>query len=521
MAFSIIHEDSRPPALAILAVASIVAYVGLAIYRITLHPLARFPGPRLAAITKWYEAYFDIFYKGGSQYTSKIREMHDRYGPIVRINPDEVSVRDADFHDRLYAPPRSEIRHRHPHFSTTLGTTKGSFSTVDHKLHKSRRTAYSPFWGSANVMAAEPLIMGMVNDLCKHVAGMQEGSGTSLRTLFAATSFDTFYTWAFGSSLGLLDNLKLAYDINEAVEIGVTSPPLHRIFPSMMPIARLIPSKILRYASSHLNNVMGLHSMIVKASEEWIAAYSGQSDEKQLIGHSKPQPRTLFDVLRNSNAPEEEKTASRMAQEGIEMFMAAYTPGRTSMLAMHYLHAHPHVLERIRNELDQVNPDPAMDLTFAKLNSLPYLRATMKEILRITFPVGARLPFLCAEDLEFQGWRIPANTGVSVNHRILLFDPDVFKNPYEFNPERWLDASHPIDEKRYYIPFGKGARSCPSKEFATQFIQLIVATLIQRFDFNMDDAIWERDVAAASESVLTSPSTESKGLKIYPVGQRY
>ncbi|KAI0442317.1 hypothetical protein F4803DRAFT_519627 [Xylaria telfairii] len=66
--------------------------------------------------------------------------------------------------------------------------------------------------------------------------------------------------------------------------------------------------------------------------------------------------------------------------------------------------------------------------------------------------------------------------------------------------------------------FGKGARSCPSKEFATQFIQLILATLVQRFDFEIDDTIWGRDAAINTESILTEPSKASKDNKIKPVG---
>lgn len=246
--------------LALLIAGGALAYVCLIVYRLWLHPLARFPGPRLAAATQWYEAYYELVYKGGARYAGKVRQLHDIYGPVVRINPEELSVRDAYFHDKLYAPPRSEIRDRHPHFSATLGTTKGSFSTVDHQLHRSRRMAYLPFWGSANVMATEPLIMQMINGLCERIPTMGN-EGPKLRTLFAAISFDTFYTWAFGSSLGLLDDLQLAYECNQAVEALVTSPPYYRIFPVFMAIGRRTPHAILQYLSGHLNNVLKLNTV--------------------------------------------------------------------------------------------------------------------------------------------------------------------------------------------------------------------------------------------------------------------
>lgn len=60
-------------------VATIVLYyLTVALYRLYLHPLARFPGPKLAAVTRLYEGYYDIYQSG--QYTFKIAELHKQYG---------------------------------------------------------------------------------------------------------------------------------------------------------------------------------------------------------------------------------------------------------------------------------------------------------------------------------------------------------------------------------------------------------------------------------------------------------
>ena len=58
-----------------------VSVASLVFYRIFFHPLARFPGPKLAAITRYYEAYYDIVQNG--QYTFKIAEMHKKYGTVL------------------------------------------------------------------------------------------------------------------------------------------------------------------------------------------------------------------------------------------------------------------------------------------------------------------------------------------------------------------------------------------------------------------------------------------------------
>jgi hypothetical protein len=51
---------------------------GVAFYRLYLHPLAKFPGPKLAAVTRWYELYYDVIQNG--QYTLKIANLHETYG---------------------------------------------------------------------------------------------------------------------------------------------------------------------------------------------------------------------------------------------------------------------------------------------------------------------------------------------------------------------------------------------------------------------------------------------------------
>lgn len=67
------------PSLPVLLAAAFILYrLSLVVYRCYLHPLARFPGPRLAAVTSLYEAYHEIVLNG--QYSKKISELHDRYG---------------------------------------------------------------------------------------------------------------------------------------------------------------------------------------------------------------------------------------------------------------------------------------------------------------------------------------------------------------------------------------------------------------------------------------------------------
>ncbi|KAK7566666.1 hypothetical protein JOL62DRAFT_558745 [Phyllosticta paracitricarpa] len=91
------------PALVLLWLAAV------ALYRMTLHPLAGIPGPKLAAISGLHEAWWSAVKRG--RYLLKYDQMHEDYGrastgtkrPVVRINPNEVHIRDPDYYEVLFS----------------------------------------------------------------------------------------------------------------------------------------------------------------------------------------------------------------------------------------------------------------------------------------------------------------------------------------------------------------------------------------------------------------------------------
>jgi hypothetical protein len=89
--------------------AALVVYLILrSIYRIKFHPLAKFPGPRLAALTSMYAGLYDLPH--GSSLCKELPAMHDKYGPIIRIMPNQLHIRDMDSFNQyvpLLAPTKT------------------------------------------------------------------------------------------------------------------------------------------------------------------------------------------------------------------------------------------------------------------------------------------------------------------------------------------------------------------------------------------------------------------------------
>lgn len=171
----------------------------LAINRLVFSPLASFPGPRLAAVTRWYEAYFDVL--RGGQFMYEIQRLHIIYGPVVRIGPNEIHVNDPDFYDTLYAGP-TRRRHKDPWFLSSIAPGM-SFAASNYDHHRARRSGLSPFFSKAAVRGWEPVIHDNIRLLCEHFQKAQRtGELLELHTCFVNFAVDTVSQYVFGKDLG-------------------------------------------------------------------------------------------------------------------------------------------------------------------------------------------------------------------------------------------------------------------------------------------------------------------------------
>lgn len=121
-----------------------------------LSPIANIPGPKLAALTWWYEYYHDIIRYG--KYIWKVKQFHEQYGPIVRISPYEVHLDDPDFFDTLYAASNTNRKDKWTWYTAALGTPLSTMGSAEQGLHRRRRAAMSTFFSKQNVRKLEPVI---------------------------------------------------------------------------------------------------------------------------------------------------------------------------------------------------------------------------------------------------------------------------------------------------------------------------------------------------------------------------
>ncbi|KAK7360135.1 hypothetical protein VNO77_02113 [Canavalia gladiata] len=143
---------------------------------------------------------------------------------------------------------------------------------------------------------------------------------------------------------------------------------------------------------------------------------------------------------------------------------------------------HPNIQAKAQSEIDSV-VGFGRTVTDLDLPNLPYIRAIVKETLRM-HPPGPLLSWarLSIHDTQIGHRLIPAGTTAMVNMWAITHDQDVWSNPKQFKPERFLQEDVPIMGSDLRLaPFGSGRRVCPGKAMGLATVELWLAMFLQSF----------------------------------------
>ncbi|XP_067652587.1 cytochrome P450 2U1-like [Haliotis asinina] len=115
--------------------------------------------------------------------------------------------------------------------------------------------------------------------------------------------------------------------------------------------------------------------------------------------------------------------------------------------------------------------------------NLPYMEATIMEVLRRADIAPTSVPHTVPHDVQFRGYTFPKGVPVLVMLNSVLQDPDVWGDPENFRPDRFLDDTGKVVKKDEFIPFSLGRRACMGESMARMELFLFLTTMIQRFKF--------------------------------------
>ncbi len=187
-------------------------------------------------------------------------------------------------------------------------------------------------------------------------------------------------------------------------------------------------------------------------------------------------------------------TAQDIADHMSFLMMAAHDTLTSSLTSFVYqLARHPEWQSAIRDEVRDCGAGTGEALTYDTLEKLPLTEMGFKEAMRLTPPVPS-LPRRAIEDFEFMGYRIPAQTGVSINPLYTHYMPDVWPNPTHYDPMRFTDAASRQRHKFAFVPFGGGAHMCLGLNFAYMQAKCFAWHFLSRYRVSLDEAyrpVWQ------------------------------
>ncbi|KAH7068192.1 benzoate 4-monooxygenase cytochrome P450 [Paraphoma chrysanthemicola] len=430
-------------------------YLSRAIYNLFFHPLAKFPGPWWAGASYLAELYYDVVQ--GGRYFAVIARMHEQYGPLIRINPDELHLNDPYFYEHLYAGS-GQKRNKEKNNAVLAGTTLALNTTIDHNLHRERRGYIASFFSKQSTQRLEPFIQGQVGKLVEKLRQAHRAGDTIVGVqTFGALTCDIITHYAYGESFGELDKAGFPCQLERDATQLLLSGHFRRFLPAVASLLQRLPERWITWLNPAAATFFDL--------ERKITDLCNQARKRQETKVSKSD-RTIFDALTGPNVPEQEKTLPRLKDESqLVLFAGLDTTARALTAMVCYMATYPDVLARLRAELQSGGVHAEEQPSWRQLEALPYMPLLYKELV------------------------IPAGTAVGAMPWLLNRHPDVFPEPDVFRPERWLDAArHGQNLTRYLVTFSKGSRMCLGINLAYAEMYIAVTALVHNFDMELVDS---------------------------------
>ncbi|KAJ4294588.1 hypothetical protein N0V90_008279 [Kalmusia sp. IMI 367209] len=452
------------------------------IYRLTLHPLAHYPGPKLAAITDIYLTYYAYH---GSRHLA-FHRAHVKYGPCVRIGPNMLSINTASALKTIYGF-RANVRKAD--FYTAFPANKKTYnvhSSIDKMQHARKRRVMSHAFSDQAIKSLEKYILANVRTACRLLGenrkGAEEGKAWGEAWNVANWCnwlvFDIMGDLVFGKAFGMLESPANRF----AVELVGNAAHRH-----------LICGTHLTIHNWHLDKI--LFRKIAAQRGQYMQYSKSQAMERTKMGLDVDRKDFFYHLL-NAKDPETGNGFSmdELWGESNLLIIAGSDTTSTAMAAtFFYLTHNMATLQKLCNEIRTTFSDVEEIVAGPILSSCSYLRACIDESMRMTPPVAGALPRqVLPGGMDIDGHHIPAGVDVGVPHYAIHHNADYFPRPFDYIPERWLSdpASNPLHNNlavahAAFCPFSIGPRGCIGKGLAYVELTVTIARVLFLFDLRL------------------------------------
>ncbi|KAM5367167.1 hypothetical protein ACJZ2D_010157 [Fusarium nematophilum] len=464
---------------------AIAAFFLIYLWRCLSSPLSSAPGPFLSRFTslalRWNEF--------RANRTLYIHSLHLKYGPAVRIAPDEMSFTSYEAVKEIYGSMGSGYDKTRFYDLFKVFGRRTMFSTLDKSNHAKRKRVLADRYANSNVM--KPAALGGIETRAREFARICGESAESVDVYvklhsYACDGVTHHLFHPYGT-----DCLQSSSDREMMDEVNADDSMHSRLLMHHAPTLYKYSSKILD---------LFFEPRATPLADSFVTKRSKLDD---------PEDFTLLSRLRSKL--EGDLTEGDIASECLDHMVAGIdTTGDVLCFLMWELSQSRsyHFQKQLRQEFKE-NPDTAFD-------KLPFLDAVVQEGLRCFPAIPMSLPRIVPQGGKIiDGLSVPENTVVSCQaYSVQRHNAHVFPEPDRFDPHRWESPTGDAERKRNMFAFSYGGRGCVGKHLALVEMKLLLREVYSRFE-TVPDEMTEEEMRAHDQIISARPYGQSSSLVMH------
>ncbi|KAI1324101.1 cytochrome P450 [Xylariaceae sp. FL0255] len=434
------------------------------LHAVFLDPLRGYPGPRIAAISRI--PYWIATLRGNE--ARWMQSLHRTYGPVVRYGPNDLSYTSAQAWRDIYGVKKG--RQENPKASKFY-PPPASMISANQEEHAQLRRIIAPAFSGKAVREHAPVLQRCADLMVANIRKLGHAHvPVEMVKMYNLTTFDIMGELVYGEPLGMLESSEYTPWVATILQFFTLVPVvqfveyysiLKVLFTAFEPKSwRELRTTHQRYSADRLD------LRLAKGSEK-PDVWNSLGKEEDGAVMTKSQMHTHADILMTAGT---ETSASLLS-------------GLTYLLL-----TNPRCMEILTSEIrGSFSSSDQIDLD--SITKMPYLNACIEEGLRVYPPVPSGFPRQVAPGGNaIMGKWVPPGTCVSVHTTSSYRDPNNFRDPDQFIPERWMgDAAFANDQRDARQPFSIGPRDCLGRSMAWHQMRLLLAKVVFSFDLDLLD----------------------------------
>ncbi|KAI3397374.1 hypothetical protein diail_10824 [Diaporthe ilicicola] len=476
-----------PSSIGLLGLATVTIYVlAKCAHLLFFHPLAKYPGPRLAAVTQLWQIW--LSFTGRQCFI--MTDLHRKYGDVVRVGPNALSFSTPQSYRDIYG----HVRHGKDRFLKTKWYEADEPRIVrvrDPIVHAEQRRILSHAFSSRALRDQEAVVHRYVDLLLKQLNALGDGGRIPVNTteVWNWLTFDAIGDLAFGEPFGCLS--------------GGSSHEVSINFDYLMYSAARRAARTLGPVLGTLFLRLSFTKRMVENHDEHIRLAKDKA--RRRIDRGSLGRHDFFDhLIKNGSLTEDV-----LMGNADTLIIAGSETTATALAGLTwYLLNNPSCLKQLTDEVRRAFS--SLDgITGDSTAELPYLHGCIEEGLRVFPPLAFGLPRDCPGAV-IDGRFIPEGTVVANENYAMAFDPRYWVDPTSFRPERWIGKGFAGDDKRAFQPFSSGPRGCLGINLAYLEMRVSLAKVVWAFDLESATDIEDWNTACRNHILWKKPDLNVK-----------